>query len=169
MSTAADNRTLTAIVTGASTGIGFAIARRFLEDGINVVMNARTASDLEAAHASLGSPDQAATVVGDIAEQSTGEALVRTAQSKFGGLDILVNNAGIFSAKPFLDTEESDLDRFYAINFKGAYFTSQAAIPAHQAARRRCHREYRHHSHPARHCRFSRIGSPGQQGGRCTA
>jgi len=129
MNTTPSNKTLTAIVTGASTGIGLAISKRFLADGVNVVMNARTADDLRAAYESLGSPANAVFLVGDIADKSIGTALVDLAQSTFGGLDILVNNAGIFSAKPFLDTQESDIDGFYAINFKGAYFAAQAAIP----------------------------------------
>ena len=127
-----NEESLTAIVTGASTGIGFAITKRFLEDGVNVVMNARTAADLEAAYETLGSPDIARAVVGDIASKSVGQELVRVAESAFGGVDVLVNNAGVFAAKPFLDTEESDIDRFHAINFKGAYFAAQAAVPAMQ-------------------------------------
>lgn len=120
---------LTAIVTGSSTGIGYGITKRFLEEGINVVMNARTVSDLEAAYENLGSPKNATYVVGDISNKDTGAALVASAISKFGGVDILVNNAGIFNPKPFLDTEEADLDRFFSINFKGSYFTAQAAVP----------------------------------------
>ena len=123
---------LTAIVTGASTGIGFAISARFVNDGHNVVMNARTAADLEAAYNSLGAPANARIVIGDIADKTVGTELVRTAEAAFGGVDVLVNNAGIFAAKPFLDTEESDIDRFHAINFKGAYFAAQAAVPVMQ-------------------------------------
>ena len=127
---AVSSTNFTAIVTGASTGIGFAIARRFHNEGINVVMNARTASDLEAAYRELGSPENVAFFVGDIADKSVSAELVRIAEDRFGGLDVLVNNAGVFAAKPLLDTEESDIDRFYAINFKGAYFAVQAAVPA---------------------------------------
>ena len=132
MTQATNKQTLTAIVTGASTGLGFAITKRFLSEDINVVMNARTAADLEAAYEAFGSPSNATFLVGDIANKSTGVDLVRAAETEFGGLDILVNNAGVFGAKPFLDTEESDIDRFYAINFKGAYFAAQAAVPVLQ-------------------------------------
>ena len=120
----------TAIVTGASTGIGFAICQRLLADGYNLVMNARTAGDLQAAHANLGNPAATRFVVGDISDQSVGQRLADVAEDAFGGIDLLVNNAGVFAAKPFLDTQESDLDRFYAINFKGAYFAAQAAVPS---------------------------------------
>ena len=124
--------TLTAIVTGASTGIGYAIAERFVNDGNNVVMNARTAADLESAYNKLGQPANAVIVVGDISEKSVGLQLVNAAESTFGGVDVLVNNAGVFAAKPFLDTEESDIDRFHSINFKGAYFAAQAVVPVFQ-------------------------------------
>jgi len=124
--------TLTAIVTGASTGLGYAITKRFLAQGINVVMNARTAVELDAAYSKLGSPANATILVGDISRKSVGAELTRIAETQFGGLDILVNNAGVFGAKPFLDTEEQDLDRYFAINFKGAYFAAQAAVPAMQ-------------------------------------
>jgi len=129
MTTAKSKERLTVIVTGASTGIGFAIAERFISDGNNVVMNARTAADLNAAYEKLGAPANAVTVVGDIATKSVGQELVDVAESKFGGVDVLVNNAGVFAAKPFLDTDESDIDRFHAINFKGAYFAAQAVVP----------------------------------------
>lgn len=124
--------TLTAIVTGASTGLGYAITKRFLAQGINVVMNARTAVELDAAYSKLGSPANATVLVGDISRKSVGAELTRIAETQFGGLDILVNNAGVFGAKPFLDTEEQELDRYFAINFKGAYFAAQAAVPAMQ-------------------------------------
>jgi NAD(P)-dependent dehydrogenase (short-subunit alcohol dehydrogenase family) len=119
----------TAIVTGASTGLGLAITRIFLDGRFNVVMNSVNATNLETGYQSLGSPANVALVVGDVSDKAVGDQLTAVAVEKFGGLDVLVNNAGIFSPKPFLDTEEADLDRFYAINFKGTYFASQAAVP----------------------------------------
>ena len=119
----------TAIVTGASTGLGLAITKAFLDQGFNVVMNSFNPHNLEAAYKSLGSPEKAITVAGDVSDKSVGEQLTAAAVEAFGGVDVLVNNAGIFSPKPFLDTEEADLDRFFAVNFKGTYFASQAAVP----------------------------------------
>lgn len=124
-----DKKPLTAIVTGASTGIGYAIAKRFVNDGFNVVMNARTLQDLNAAHAALAAPGQTRIFAGDIADRTVGQKLANLAQKEFGGVDVLINNAGVFAAKPFLETDEPDLDHFYGINFKGAYFVSQAVIP----------------------------------------
>ncbi len=123
----------TVLITGASTGIGFAVARAFLDRGYNLVINSRDPGRLDASYESLGRPDNVLLVAGDVSDKSVGQQMVDAALDKFGRVDVLVNNAGIFSPKPFLDVEEADLDRYYAINLKGTYFTSQAAIPAMQA------------------------------------
>ena len=127
------NQNETVLITGASTGIGFAVARAFLDRGSNLVLNSRDSGRLEAAYESLGRPDNAVLVAGDVSDKAVGQRMVDAALEKFGRLDVLVNNAGVFSPKPFLDVEEADLDHYYAINLKGTYFTSQAAIPAMQA------------------------------------
>ena len=127
------NQNETVLITGASTGIGFAVARAFLDRGSNLVLNSRDSGRLEAAYESLGRPDNAVLVAGDVSDKAVGQRMVDAALGKFGRVDVLVNNAGIFSPKPFLDVDEADLDRYYAINLKGTYFTSQAAIPAMQA------------------------------------
>ena len=127
------NQNETVLITGASTGIGFAVARAFLDRGSNLVLNSRDSGRLEAAYESLGRPDNAVLVAGDVSDKAVGQRMVDSALGKFGRVDVLVNNAGIFSPKPFLDVDEADLDRYYAINLKGTYFTSQAAIPAMQA------------------------------------
>ena len=119
----------TAIVTGASTGIGYATAKRLLKDGWAVVLNARTKDDLMKAAEELRSFGDVAYVIGDVAKKETGTLLVAKADEEFGRVDALINNAGVFNAKPFLETEEADIDRFYAINFKGSYFVAQAAVP----------------------------------------
>jgi len=129
MSQAIENKPLTAIVTGGSTGIGYAVAERFLKDGINVVLGARTEADLVNAAGQLKDLGHVSWVAGDVSDRRTGRALVAKAVDAFGGVDILVNNAGVFNPKPFLETEEGDLDRFFSINFKGSYFAAQAAVP----------------------------------------
>lgn len=121
-------KTKTIIVTGASTGIGKAIATLFLQNGYNVVINAASADNLKATFEELGQSERLAMVAGDISNAATGQSLVNTAVNRFGAVDVLVNNAGIFEAKPFLDVDEVHLDRFLNINLKGTYFTSQAAI-----------------------------------------
>jgi NAD(P)-dependent dehydrogenase (short-subunit alcohol dehydrogenase family) len=118
----------TIIVTGASTGIGKAIAALFLEHGDNVVINSVNEDHLKATFNELGQHDRLAMIAGDISKPGTGRLLVDTAVTRFGSVDVLVNNAGIFETRPFLDVDEAYLDRFLNINLKGAYFTSQAAI-----------------------------------------
>jgi NAD(P)-dependent dehydrogenase (short-subunit alcohol dehydrogenase family) len=68
-------------------------------------------------------------VTGDVSKKSTGEQLVATALKQFGSIDVLVNNAGIYETRPFLDVDETYLDRFLNTNLKGTFFTTQAVIP----------------------------------------
>ena len=120
------NRTV--IITGSSSGIGLDIARTFLQEGANVVLNGRDAKKLDAVASELGAPDRVAAVVGNIGERATGEALARTAVERFGQINVLVNNAGTFAAKPFLDVTEQELDEFLDGNLRGTYLTTQAVV-----------------------------------------
>ncbi|MFZ5937229.1 3-oxoacyl-ACP reductase [Pseudomonas putida] len=117
----------TVIITGASSGLGFALAEAFLERGDNVVGNARSQARLEQAAARLGHPQRFAGVAGDIAEAKTAQHLIATAQATFGGVDILINNAGIFIPKPFTEYSEADVDALVGTNLKGFFYPSQAA------------------------------------------
>ena len=118
----------TAIITGSSSGIGKEVAKLFLKNEFNVVMNARSESKLQKAFEEFGSPINAVIVPGDISDKKIGIKLADAAVNRFGSLDVLVNNAGIFWPKPFLEVEEHELDTFYNINLKGTFFTTQAAI-----------------------------------------
>ena len=118
----------TVIITGASTGIGKAIAAYFIKKGSNVVMNSHNEENLKTAYVELGSPSNAIYHAGDIGQKCTSKALVRLAIEHFNSVDVLINNAGVFAPKPFLEVEEEDLERFWGINLKGTYFASQAAI-----------------------------------------
>jgi NAD(P)-dependent dehydrogenase (short-subunit alcohol dehydrogenase family) len=118
-----------AVITGAGSGIGLDIARRFLAEGARLVLNGRDPHKLERAAASLGAPGRVALVPGSIAERATALRLAEAARETMGGADVLVNNAGIFAPKPFLETSEEDLDRFYATNLKGTYLVTQAIVP----------------------------------------
>ncbi|PKH50506.1 glucose dehydrogenase [Tenacibaculum sp. Bg11-29] len=119
----------TVIITGASSGIGKAIAKYFIERDSNVVMNSSNEENLRNTYEELGAPLNAAYFAGDISKQSTGQQLMTLALKKFNSIDVLINNAGIFAPKPFLDVEENDLDLYWNVNLKGTYFTTQAAIP----------------------------------------
>ncbi|KAA0989196.1 SDR family NAD(P)-dependent oxidoreductase [Dyadobacter aurulentus] len=118
----------TVIITGASTGIGRAIAGLFLQHEYNVVINSANAANLAATFNELGYHERLAMVAGDISDPDTGQQLVDTAVTRFGTVDVLINNAGIFEPKSFLDVDEPYLDRFLSINLKGTFFTSQAAV-----------------------------------------
>lgn len=119
----------TVIVTGASSGIGKAIAHHFLLKGDNIVINSSTAEKLEEVYNELGAGENVAMVVGNVKDKSTGERLLATAMERFGSADVLVNNAGIYETKAFLEVDEAYLDRFLDTNLKGTFFTTQAVIP----------------------------------------
>lgn len=118
----------TAIITGASTGIGKATAQYFLEKGFNLVLNSSNESRLLATYKDFGSPQLAYLVPGDVSDKATGEKLVKTAVEQYGRVDVLINNAGVFEPKPFLEVDEEHLDWFLNINLKGTYFVSQATV-----------------------------------------
>lgn len=120
----------TIIVTGASTGLGRAIAQTFLERGDNVIINSSNAANLQKAYDELGGLENLVMVAGDISDITLGQKLVDAAIQHFGSVDVLVNNAGIFGPKPFLEVDESELDKYLSINFKGTFFITQAAIKA---------------------------------------
>lgn len=128
----------TVIVTGASSGIGFAIAAAYLQRGYNVVGNARTMERLKAAAARLDSPSNFLLVPGDISQRATAIALFERAVEAFGKVDILINNAGIFIARPIADYTEDELESIVSTNLKGFFYPSQAAA-THMAANRSGH------------------------------
>ena len=113
----------TAIVTGASQGVGAAVVRAFLDRGYNVVGNARRLSGESAAP----SPNLA-FVEGDIALASTAEKIAQTAIEKFGSIDHVVSNAGIFASKPFTDYTADEFRAFVSTNLEGFIFITQLAV-----------------------------------------
>lgn len=118
------------IVTGASSGIGFHIARRFLAAGSRVLINARDEAKLARVRAQLGAPgDRLIAVAGEIGQPETARRLAAAARAQLGGADVLVNNAGIFGARPFLEATEVELDAFYTTNVKGTFLVTQAIAP----------------------------------------
>lgn len=130
MSSTSKTAAKTALVTGSSSGIGYEVAREFLDAGWNVVVNGRNEARLRDAAKRLGRPAQLAMVVGPTFDKATGQSLVNVALDRFGGVDVLVNNAGEFAGKPFLDVTEQDLDHYLSVNLKGTYFTTQTAVRA---------------------------------------
>jgi NAD(P)-dependent dehydrogenase (short-subunit alcohol dehydrogenase family) len=119
----------TIIVTGASSAIGREIARHFLKNGDNVVLNSPNAELLNQVFYELGAGENLAMVAGNTNNRVTGIKILATAVAKFGSVDVLVNNADIFATRSFLHANEAYLDRFLETNLKGTYFTTQAIIP----------------------------------------
>ena len=114
----------TVIVTGASQGIGAAIANLFLERGYNVVGNSRKINQKN----ELRPSDRLALVEGDIGLVSTAEKIVGIAIQRFGSIDALVNNAGIFFAKPFTEYTVEDFRALSSTNLDGFIHTTQLAV-----------------------------------------
>ncbi|WP_275293546.1 SDR family oxidoreductase [Amycolatopsis sp. La24] len=117
----------TAIVTGASSGLGLAIAEAYLKMGYNVVGNARTAERLREAAASIGNPENFLLVEGDIGKPETARTLFARAIEAFEKVDILVANAGVFIAKPVGDFTEEDVESILDTNLKGFFYPAQEA------------------------------------------
>ena len=118
-----------AIVTGASSGIGYAIAQLFAKHGaavaINYVAHAEDAEKLADEIEAAGG--RAIAVEADVSDATEVESLVATTVEAFGRLDLLVNNAGIEQHTPLLEIGEDDWDRTLAVNLKGPFLCLQAA------------------------------------------
>jgi 3-oxoacyl-[acyl-carrier protein] reductase len=113
----------TAIVTGASRGIGAAVAQRLAKDGFNVIINfAGNAAEAETLVGTIKSAGGSALAVqADVSNPAAVRSLFDKAESVFGGIDVLVNNAGIMQLKAIADTPDELFDRHVAINLKGAF------------------------------------------------
>jgi len=118
-----------AIVTGASNGIGRAIAERLAHEGATVVVNygksADKAKQVVAGIEAKGG--KAIAVQADMSKIADARLLVKDTVKKFGRLDILVNNAGMFISNSLAETTEDEFDRIFTLNAKGPYFAMQEA------------------------------------------
>jgi 3-oxoacyl-[acyl-carrier protein] reductase len=117
-----------ALVTGASQGIGEAIARQLAKQGATVVLAARTEAKLVAVQASIGEAGgKADHVVMDLASPDSVRAAIATVLERHGALHILVNNAGITRDRLLIQMKEEDFDAVVGTNLKGAWVAIQAA------------------------------------------
>ncbi|GAA0634421.1 SDR family oxidoreductase [Sporichthya brevicatena] len=117
----------TVIVTGASSGIGLAVAEAYLKRGDNVVGNARTLARLQEAATSIGDPENFLLVEGDIGKPETTQRIFERALDAYGRVDVLVANAGQFLGKPTVDLTEDEIESMIDVNLRGFLYPAQAA------------------------------------------
>ena len=118
-----------ALVTGASRGIGLAIARQLLAQGARVTLAGRDTAALATAASSLRDAENAASVAIDVVDQQSVADGFSRAAAHFGPIDILVNNAGQAGAAPFVKTDIALWQRMLDVNLTGAFLCTQAALP----------------------------------------
>ena len=122
-----------ALVTGAASGFGEGIARKFVAEGAKVVVADR---DGEGCGARRGAARRRRRigVRADVTVAADVKAMVEAAQARFGGLDILVNNAGMGHVpQPLEDLGEDDFDRILAVNVKAIYLAAKVVVPRFKA------------------------------------
>lgn len=113
----------TALVTGSTKGIGFAIARLLAAEGANIIVNGRSADSARAAAEKIG--QRARGVAADVSTAAGCAELIRQVAT----VDILVNNAGIFEPKPFAEIPDADWERFYQVNVMSGVRLTRAYLP----------------------------------------
>ncbi|WP_232499331.1 bifunctional aldolase/short-chain dehydrogenase [Agromyces humatus] len=119
--------TRVALVTGAASGIGKAIAARLAAEGACVVIADLDLEKAQAAAAELGDTDVAIGVQANVTDAAAVQAAIDDAVLAFGGLDLVVNNAGLSLSKPLLETTEADWDLQHDVMAKGSFLVSKAA------------------------------------------
>src|SRR6516164_6323426 len=119
-----DSQRKTAIVTGASQGIGAGIVKAFAQQGFNVVANSREVTQ----STEVAATNDVALIDGHIGEPSTAAKIVETALSRFHSIDVLVNNAGIFFTKPFTEYTCEDFKSLVSTNLEGFLYVTQLTI-----------------------------------------
>ncbi|WP_342706079.1 SDR family oxidoreductase [Burkholderia arboris] len=116
-----------AVVTGANSGIGLAIAKRFALEGARLFITGRRQVELDAAVKEIGGDTIA--VQGDVSKLADLDRLYQVVRERAGGVDIVAANAGIGEFVPLEHVTEAHFDRLFSINVKGALFTVQKALP----------------------------------------
>jgi NAD(P)-dependent dehydrogenase (short-subunit alcohol dehydrogenase family) len=119
-----------ALVTGADTGIGFAIAQRLQRDGLALGYATRDRGELAKAALDRLGDGPVEWVSGDLSDAQVPAELVREVAERFGRLDVLVNNAGLTQTKPALELTAEDFDAIFAVDVRAAFLAAQAAARA---------------------------------------
>ena len=116
-----------AVITGGNSGIGLATAKEFRQQGARVAILGRSAETLEQAHRAIGG--EVLAVQGDVCRLADLDAFYARVKRELGPIDVLVANAGVAKFAPVSVLSEEIFDELCDINFKGAFFTVQKAIP----------------------------------------
>jgi rhamnulose-1-phosphate aldolase/alcohol dehydrogenase len=124
-----------ALVTGAGSGIGRAIALRLAAEGACVVVADRDAESAAAVAAEIGGPDFAIACTADVTDEEQVAAAIAAAALAFGGVDLVVNNAGLSISKPLLETTMADWDTQHDVMARGSFLVSREAVRAMRAQR----------------------------------
>ncbi|MFI5621386.1 SDR family NAD(P)-dependent oxidoreductase [Streptomyces sp. NPDC051567] len=119
----------TVLITGGGSGIGLATARRLVAEGANVVLVGRDAERLDTAAKELDAGDRVLTVAADVSRLADLDAVYAQVKERFGSLDGIFANAGIGYNARTADVTEEAFDQVVSVNFKGAFFTVQKALP----------------------------------------
>jgi 3-oxoacyl-[acyl-carrier protein] reductase len=129
-----------AIVTGAGSGFGEGIARRFAQEGCKVLVNDLNPQGGERVVAEIrAAGGQAHFLQADVSKDADVKRLIEGCLTHFGGLHILVNNAGTTHRnRPMLEVSEEEFDRIYAVNVKSLFLTAKHAVPHFRAQRNGC-------------------------------
>lgn len=116
-----------ALITGATSGIGFETARQFLQEGAHVAITGRDPAGLEAARKELGA--DVVTILADASDVAAQKGVADSVKQSFGALDVLFLNAGIAELRPMEQWDEAGFDRSFNLNVKGQFFLVQALLP----------------------------------------
>jgi 3-oxoacyl-[acyl-carrier protein] reductase len=126
-----------AIVTGAGSGIGRAVAHRLARDGMAVVVNDVSGERAQLVAEEIGASNYLAkAIAGDVSREDDVAAIVAFARSAFGDCSVMVNNAGIVHQARCVDLTPADFDRMFAVHVRGAFLCTRAVLPAMLAKER---------------------------------
>src|ERR1700756_1697967 len=133
----------TVLITGASRGIGAGLARRFAQEGANLVLSANEAKVQEVAAELEKSGANAIAVICDVTSKSEVESLFATAVKRFGAVDVSIQNAGVITIAKVEDLTEAEWDKVMDVNTKGVFLCCQEAARHMVAEKKRPDNQYR--------------------------